>query len=228
MTLSAQTLVRKAATEDFGQAYGRGRKSSKDRMLLEIRWHSRGGLGAFTAARILAEAALQCGYFAQASPDFGAERQGAPMMVYDRISDGEIKLHCEVYEPVVIVVLDPRLLETQPVTEGLTPNGMLLVNTPKSAAKTEQLIGLHGHILTLDADAIAQDCGCIVQGRLVPNSALLGGLLKLLGDQKMVKAGKARLAGWFRDEALENNSKALSQGARALPFVAGLLGARGV
>lgn len=46
--------------------------------MTEIRWHGRGGLGAFTAARLLGCAvSLYEGKYALAFPSFGPERRGA-------------------------------------------------------------------------------------------------------------------------------------------------------
>ena len=43
----------------------------------EIRWHGRGGNGAFTAAKLLGYAAsIVEGKYAQAFPSFGPERRG--------------------------------------------------------------------------------------------------------------------------------------------------------
>ena len=50
--------------------------------MTEIRWHGRGGLGAFTAARLLGCAvSLFEGKYALAFPSFGPERRGAPALM---------------------------------------------------------------------------------------------------------------------------------------------------
>jgi 2-oxoacid:acceptor oxidoreductase gamma subunit (pyruvate/2-ketoisovalerate family) len=46
---------------------------------LEVRWHGRGGQGAKSASAILAEVLFEEGKHVQAFPEYGAERQGAPM-----------------------------------------------------------------------------------------------------------------------------------------------------
>ena len=46
----------------------------------------------------------------QAFPDYGAERRGAPMKSYVRISDAPIRLRCGVRNPSIVVVLDPTLI----------------------------------------------------------------------------------------------------------------------
>ena len=46
-------------------------------MLVEVRWHGRGGQGVVTVSRLLAYAALLDGKYVQAFPEFGPERRGA-------------------------------------------------------------------------------------------------------------------------------------------------------
>ena len=50
--------------------------------LVEIRWHARGGQGAVTASKLLAEAALEDGKHFQGMPDYGAERMSADPGLY--------------------------------------------------------------------------------------------------------------------------------------------------
>ena len=59
--------------------------------MLELRFHGRGGQGAVTSAELLALSAISGGKFAQASPSFGPERRGAPVMAFARISDERIR-----------------------------------------------------------------------------------------------------------------------------------------
>ena len=109
--------------------------------LTEIRWHGRGGQGVVTAGKLLAETALGTGQYFQAFPDYGPERMGAPIKAYTRLSPEPINLHCQIEEPNVVLVLDPTLLSTVPVTEGLKEDGVLLVNTPKSPAEIREITG---------------------------------------------------------------------------------------
>jgi pyruvate ferredoxin oxidoreductase gamma subunit len=54
----------------------------------EIRWHGRGGQGAVTSAKILADAAFRSGFAGVTSqPSFGAERRGAPITASTRLAD---------------------------------------------------------------------------------------------------------------------------------------------
>ena len=70
-------------------------KSSLNNRPLEIRWHGRGGQGAITAAKIIAQAAFVKGYKGvTAAPSFGAERRGRSRQRFDqdiqRTGDGSI------------------------------------------------------------------------------------------------------------------------------------------
>ena len=65
--------------------------------MTEIRWHGRGGLGAFTAARLLGCAvSLYEGKYALAFPSFGPERRGAPVFAFTRIDNKPITDRSEV------------------------------------------------------------------------------------------------------------------------------------
>jgi len=100
--------------------------------LIEVRWHGRGGQGAVTAAQILAEAAYLEGYKGvQAFPYFGAERRGAPIMAFTRMSDEEIRIRSQIYNPDFVVVLDSTLLGLIRVDEGLKEGGIIIVNSSK-------------------------------------------------------------------------------------------------
>jgi 2-oxoacid:acceptor oxidoreductase gamma subunit (pyruvate/2-ketoisovalerate family) len=57
---------------------------------------------------------------------------GAPVIAYTRISSEPIRLHCSIYDPSVVVVLDPTLLKTVKITRGLVEDGVLAVNSKES------------------------------------------------------------------------------------------------
>jgi pyruvate ferredoxin oxidoreductase gamma subunit len=124
--------------------------------LQEIRWHGRGGQGAWTASELLARAAIYEGKCVQSFPEFGPERMGAPLAAYTRISDQPISLHCAIYAPNIVVVLDPTLLKTVKVNEGLPDDGILVVNTPESPQELRKRLNLDKHkVWTVPATDIA-------------------------------------------------------------------------
>jgi pyruvate ferredoxin oxidoreductase gamma subunit len=143
--------------------------------MLEIRWHGRGGQGAKTAAMLFAESAIEEGKHGQGFPDYGPERMGAPMRGFTRISDEPINVHCAIEEPKIVIVLDPTLLESVDVTEGVPEDGIIIVNTQKTPEEIRKQIRLKGRkVYTVNATQIALD----TIGRPIPNTVMLGALLR--------------------------------------------------
>lgn len=131
-------------------------ETTKMSNLQEIRWHGRGGQGAWTASELLARAAIQEGKYVQSFPEFGPERMGAPLAAYTRISDQPISLHCAIYAPTMVVVLDPTLLNTVKVNEGLSDEGVLIVNTRESPAELRKRLNIEKHqVWTVPATDLA-------------------------------------------------------------------------
>jgi len=146
--------------------------------LVEIRWHGRGGQGAVTSAELVAKAAINEGKYAQAFPAFGAERRGAPVVAFVRISDNKpIRVRSEVTEPDLVVVLDPSLLRVVNVTSGLKTSGMLIVNTKKRPEQLRQKSDFNCSLATVDATKIARE----LLGVTIVNTSMIGALIKASG-----------------------------------------------
>lgn len=177
--------------------------------LLEIRWHGRGGQGAVTAAKILAESALLDGKFIQAFPEYGPERAGAPVRSYTRISPSPINMHSQVTEPKVVVVLDPTLLEVIDITEGLTEDGTLIINTNESPKELRERLNIKGRkIFTVSATDIAIK----ELKRNIPNTPMIAALVKVLGILEMgavEKNFKQKFSKKFNPEVIEGNLRAM-------------------
>jgi len=143
----------------------------------EIRWHGRGGQGAWTASELLARAGIEhLGIYAQSFPEFGPERMGAPVRAFTRISNEPIRLHCGIYNPDVVAVLDPTLLYIVPVFEGLEGNGVFVINTTKKPKEICQQYGISDSlkVYTIPATDIAMK----ILGRPITNTAILGPVAK--------------------------------------------------
>jgi pyruvate ferredoxin oxidoreductase gamma subunit len=141
----------------------------------EIRWHSRAGQGAVTAAETLAAAALREGKHVQAFPEFGPERMGAPLRAFNRISAQPIRIHGVVEEANVVIVIDPSLLGAIPVDANIAPDGILLANTTRSVAEARRLLTLQRQrVACVDATQIAVDCF----GMQKPNTPMLGAIAR--------------------------------------------------
>ncbi len=147
--------------------------------MLEIRFHGRGGQGAVTAGELLAKAAGREGKWSQSFPKFGVERRGAPVQSYCRIDDERIKIHQELYEPDVVVVLDSSLIGPVDVTGGLKEGGKVIVNTGKKPEELE--LGEEFEAYTVDATSAAME----IMGKPIVNTAMLGSLSKITGVVKM-------------------------------------------
>jgi len=170
--------------------------------ILEVRWHGRGGQGAWTASELLARAAISEGKHIQSFPEFGPERMGAPVTAFTRISTEPIRLHCAVYNPDVVAVLDPTLLKSVNVADGLSEEGgKIIVNTKEEPAEIrKQLRSDKGKLWTVPASEISLK----IMGMSITNTAMLGAVARVTGAvsletiEKMVK-------GRFRADVAEKN-----------------------
>ncbi len=182
--------------------------------MLEIRWHGRGGQGAITVSKILAMGALHCGRFAQAFPEYGPERGGAPVKAFNRLDDDQIVVHSGVYEPDIAVVIDETLLDAEDVTGGLKPNGKLILNTTKPPSEIRDLTQFQGEIITLDAETIAEATGCGFAN--VPTLGAVAGQIEILTGEAMEGALRQFLGAKLGDEVIDKNLDALRQGAERI------------
>jgi 2-oxoacid:acceptor oxidoreductase gamma subunit (pyruvate/2-ketoisovalerate family) len=176
--------------------------------LLEFRWHGRGGQGAWTASELLARTALAEGKYIQSFPEFGPERMGAPVTAFTRISTEPIRIHCSVYDPDVVIVLDETLLKTVPVVAGVNRDeDVIVVNSPDSPANVRKNLRLEkGKVWTLAATEIAIK----ILGSPITNTAMLGAVAKatnvisMPGIEKTVKER-------FRVDIAEKNIAVIKQ-----------------
>jgi pyruvate ferredoxin oxidoreductase gamma subunit len=141
--------------------------------MIEVRFHGRGGQGAVTSAEIVAQAAINEGLYAQAFPNFGPERRGAPVLAFLRVSDKPIRLRSKVYEPNAIVILDPTLLSSANPTNGLKKDGFVVINSNKPEDELRALFpGFK--IASVDGSRIARE----EMGVPITNTTMLGSLIK--------------------------------------------------
>lgn len=180
--------------------------------MVEVRWHGRGGQGAKTASYILAVAAAEQGWKVQAFPEYGAERRGAPMKSYVRISDGPLRLRSAVKEPAVVVVLDSTLIQGENIAAGVPEDGIILINGTEDPAALKARLGLPATVKlgVVDATTIATE----TIGRPIPNTPMLGALAKL-SDVVSLEAAEAAvkktLGKKLAPAVIEGNTKALER-----------------
>jgi 2-oxoacid:acceptor oxidoreductase gamma subunit (pyruvate/2-ketoisovalerate family) len=176
--------------------------------MVEFRWHGRGGQGAWTASELLARTALDEGKYIQSFPEFGPERMGAPVTAFTRISTQPIRLHCAIYNPDVVIVLDNTLLKSVPVTAGFNRDeDILIVNSNENPATLKESLRVtKGQVWTVPATEIALR----ILGAPITNTALLGCVAKSTNIVTLDGIRKT-LLGRFRVDLAEKNFAVINE-----------------
>ena len=175
--------------------------------ITEVRWHGRGGQGSWTASEVLARTAIYEGKYIQSFPEFGPERMGAPVTAFTRISTKPIRIHCAVYEPDVVVVLDPTLLKTVPVTSGISEDGVMIINSADKPAKVRETLKTEkGKLWTIPATQIALK----ILGMPITNTAMLGTVAKAT-NLVALDSIQITLKERFRPDLAEKNFAVIKQ-----------------
>ncbi|MBI4830241.1 MAG: 2-oxoacid:acceptor oxidoreductase family protein [Candidatus Lindowbacteria bacterium] len=147
--------------------------------MIEIRFHGRGGQGAVTSAKILADAFFREDKHVQSFPAFGVERRGAPVMAFTRIDEKPIFIRCNVYEPDIVVVLDPTLLGETDVVGGLKSGGLIVLNSPNQSVEIAEFKPFA--VATVNATEIAVRHGLGTKSNPIVNTAILGAFARATG-----------------------------------------------
>lgn len=160
---------------------------SQNNGMIEIVIHGRGGQGAVTAAQIIAEAAYRSGNFhdVMSFPSFGAERRGAPVQAYTRLSSGgKIYTRAQIARPDIMIILDETILQ-QAMIEHLKDDGILLVNTNKTPADIIAEYGLQDRQITVSTADVSKICyenDLLIDDLPILNTPILGALAKILAE----------------------------------------------
>jgi len=151
---------------------------------IEIRWHGRGGQGTVTAAKVFAEACMHSGRYVQAFPEYGPERSGAPLQAYNRISFQELRQHCPVLHPHIVVIVDATLLDGIDVSTGTYDDTLFLINAIAPNEETKKKIRMRNgqKLYCVEASRIAND----TLGKALPNSPMVGALARISGLAELV------------------------------------------
>ena len=130
---------------------------NKNIIMKGIRFHGRGGQGMKTASRIVGTASFMEGYFAQDFPIYGAERRGAPIMAFTRLSDNPILERGIIVNPDINIIADETLLEDKAanVLHGTWDGTITLVNTHYTASHVKETYQVSGEIAAVDITDIA-------------------------------------------------------------------------
>ncbi len=176
----------------------------------EVRLHGRGGQGVVLAGRLLGEALMNAGYYAQSYPEFGAERSGAPVTAFLRASEAPIEVRSPITRPHFVIVIDPYISMESNVIEGLREGGLVVANSALPPEKLKEVLRppVGCKVATVNATKIALE----VLGRNNPNTATLGafaGISKIVEIDLLVEAAKRTFPG----RVGELNAEAIRKGA---------------
>lgn len=177
--------------------------------MFEIRWHGRAGQGVVTAGELLAESAMQAGKFFQAFPEYGSERMGAPIKSYTRISDEPIEIHAPILEPNMVIVVNSNLVGVEDLTEGLKPDGVIIINTTQLPRDMRRRLGFDaGTVWCVDASRIAME----ELKRDIPSTMMLGVVARASGTidlDSVIHVTRESLGAKLRPEVVEANVRAI-------------------
>ncbi len=171
----------------------------------EVRFHGRGGQGVVTTSKILANAFVRTHQFGASFPMFGFERRGAPVTAFGRFSDQPVREKTQIYNPDILVVLDPSQKNSKRVFKGLEPGGMMLLND-----SDDTLSVFHENLKkvgVIDANRIAME----EMGHPIPNTVIAGAFAKMSGLLDVEPCCEA-LQDYFSGKKLEANRVCAKRG----------------
>ncbi|MGM0689077.1 MAG: 2-oxoacid:acceptor oxidoreductase family protein [Bacillota bacterium] len=151
--------------------------------MLEFRLHGRGGQGIVVAASIFAEAVFLEGYYARAFSLFGAERRGAPVTAFIRVSKERLMPRSRIYQPDYVVVFDSTITGSTLIA-GLKEEGTMLINGKEGweDKMTEMLTPVNRFkIMKVDATEIAWKHKLAIGSFPMVNTVMLGAMSRISG-----------------------------------------------
>jgi pyruvate ferredoxin oxidoreductase gamma subunit len=178
----------------------------------EVRWHGRGGQGAVTGAKALAECVQGTGRNVVAFPEYGPERRGAPVKAFNRFSDKYIRIHTPVTTPDVVIVIDATLLPLPAIRDGAMEHTIFLVNIEKTPDQVREILGLDNRVLTVAANRISYG----LFKREIPNSVMLGAFAKvaphLIELDQLMHEAQHIFSSLLGADMMDKNLQAIQQG----------------
>ncbi len=157
----------------------------KKSIVKRVRFHGRGGQGMKTASRIVGTAAFMEGYYAQDFPVYGAERRGAPIMAFTRMSESPILERGVINQPDINIIADETLLNDKAanVSHGTDNGTITMVNTHYAPSHVKETYGVPGKVATVDItetvlkiinkpalSSVAAACACRLSGMISRNT----------------------------------------------------------
>jgi 2-oxoacid:acceptor oxidoreductase gamma subunit (pyruvate/2-ketoisovalerate family) len=157
---------------------------SNARDIIEIVIYGRGGQGCVLASQIIVEAAYISGNFKDviAFPSFGAERRGAPIQAFARISKNKkIWTRAEIEHPDIAIVLDETVL-TSEIIKNIKENGMLIINSDKTPEEIKEFYKITNKIIIASANItkFCIDKNAYLEDLPILNTPILGVLSEVI------------------------------------------------
>jgi len=153
----------------------------KDNGIIEITFHGRGGQTAVTASQLLAEMTYETGFEdAIAIPIIGAERRGAPIMAFTKVSkESKIRTYDSVKHPDYIMIFDTSLLEIPRIRESIPEDVVLIINSKSKLNK--EYLPKNAKVYIVDATGICIEEQFMHSSGPILNIPMLGAFGKVSG-----------------------------------------------
>jgi len=204
-----------------------------------MRGHSVGGYGSVTTNKVIATIAGEVfGMDVQAYPKYGSEKKGLPTTYYLTIAKDHIRVHSELEHVEFIPLNDVNAFNLENPLAGLSENGMVFVQSPKTESSEiwaaipawarRNLIQKNARVFALDTVKIAKEVSSLadLQQRM-QGIVLLGVFLRVtpftsdsgISDEDLFKGVEKALRKYFGkrgERVVQDYLKAVSRGYREL------------
>jgi pyruvate ferredoxin oxidoreductase gamma subunit len=176
---------------------------SDNEKIVEISMHCRGGQTCITASSLLSEMAFEEGFKDTiAIPIIGAERRGAPIQAFTKVSKSKtIKTYDSVVNPDYILIFDKSLLEIPRIRESIKEGVNLVINSTE-IIDTADLPKVK--IFAVDATGICIKHNFMHASGPILNIPMLGAFGKITGYYNLETMEKV-IRKEFGEKRLEKN-----------------------
>ena len=165
-------------------------------------------------SEIIAEAAYLSGNFVDvhAYPSFGAERRGAPVQAYVKLSrDETIWDRAQIEHPNILIVFDETVL-TQDIASSLKKGGIFVINSDKDPNYFVEKFHLSGvKLVVADISKLALEKDLTIDGMPVINTPILGLLSKALPNLSLENLKKV-ITRRMEEKLAKQNIELISEG----------------
>jgi pyruvate ferredoxin oxidoreductase gamma subunit len=179
-------------------------KLSENEKIVEISMHCRGGQTCITASQLLAEMTFEEGFKDTiAIPIIGAERRGAPIQAFSKISKNKaIKTYDSVVNPDYILMFDTSLLDIPTIKASIKEGANLIVNSADPIDTSDLPRELK--IFIVDATGICIQKNFMHASGPILNIPMLGAFGKVTGFYNLDTMEKV-IKKQFGEKRLESN-----------------------